>query len=255
MERVAFLIEKTGERIGCLLNPESVVVRRVAGVRSRRSAGGELTGGGLSDDPLLYTGGGRTELELDLLFDVNVAGSSIAATDVRDLTRPLADLAENAASDDAYGRPPMVRFVWGKSWNIPGVVTALAERLEQFTPEGAPQRSWLRMRLVRVSEAPPQTASAVSPLVEGSVSSTALEGLETLNIPEESITAHEILGAGEGDEPRTAQRLDEITSQYFEDRPDLWRVIAVFNDIDDPLRLLVGRLLRIPPVAYLMRLL
>ena len=31
MERVAFLIEETGERIACLLNPESLVVRRIAG--------------------------------------------------------------------------------------------------------------------------------------------------------------------------------------------------------------------------------
>ena len=61
MERVAFLIERTGERIGCLLNPESIVRRRVAGVRTRRSAGGLLTGTGLSDDQLIYTGGGTTD--------------------------------------------------------------------------------------------------------------------------------------------------------------------------------------------------
>ena len=29
MERVAFLVEDTGERIPCLLNPESLVVRRI----------------------------------------------------------------------------------------------------------------------------------------------------------------------------------------------------------------------------------
>ena len=51
---------------------------------------------GLSDDPLLYTGGGRTELDLDLLFDVSLAGSSVATRDVRDLTRAFWDLAENA---------------------------------------------------------------------------------------------------------------------------------------------------------------
>ncbi len=39
MERVAFLIEETGERIGCLLNPDSLVIRRSAGVQPRRSAG------------------------------------------------------------------------------------------------------------------------------------------------------------------------------------------------------------------------
>ena len=49
MERAVFLIESTGERLGCLLNPESLVVRRQAGVRRRRSTGGLLTGAGQAD--------------------------------------------------------------------------------------------------------------------------------------------------------------------------------------------------------------
>src|SRR5438105_1692360 len=110
MERVAFLIEATSERIGCLLNPETLVLRRAAGVRPRRSAGGLLTGGQLTDDPLLYTGGGRTELELDLLFDTSLAGSTITTDDVRDLTGPFWALAENATGADGYGQPPLVRF-------------------------------------------------------------------------------------------------------------------------------------------------
>jgi hypothetical protein len=151
MERIAFLLEETGERIDCLLNPESFVVRRMAGVQSRRSIGGPLTGAALTDDPLLYTGGGRTELTLDLLFDVSLATNPTPLTDVRAMTQPLWNLAENRA-DERSGKPTLVRFIWGKAWNVPAVVAAVAERYEYFTPEGVPQRSWLRMRLVRVSE-------------------------------------------------------------------------------------------------------
>ena len=147
MERVAFLLEKTGERFGCLLNPESVVVRRLAGVRPRQSTSGPLTGAALKDDPLIYTGGGMTEILLDLLFDVSLGGSTVDTEDVRDLTRRLTELAEGIAGDDKYGQVPLVRFVWGKSWNVLGVVTAIAERLEYFTPSGAPQRSWLHAPL------------------------------------------------------------------------------------------------------------
>jgi hypothetical protein len=39
-----FFVEQTGERIVCLLNPESVVMRREAGICPRRSIGGGLTG-------------------------------------------------------------------------------------------------------------------------------------------------------------------------------------------------------------------
>jgi hypothetical protein len=84
MERVAFLIERTNETLPCLLNPNTLVMRRVAGVRPRQSAGGQLTGTGLADDPLLYTGGGKTEMEMDLLFDVSLlpAPAEGAATEV-----------------------------------------------------------------------------------------------------------------------------------------------------------------------------
>jgi hypothetical protein len=251
MERVAFLLEETNETLPCLLNPDTLVMRRLAGVRPRRSAGGGLTGTGLADDPLLYTGGGRTELEMDLLFDINLAGASITTDDVRDLTGPLWNLAENAASKDGYGQPPLVRFVWGKAWNVPGVITAVAERLEQFSATGAAQRSWLRLRLLRVRE--PGTTDTPTPI------SNPEDLLEMLPPPPEGQPElppdagsgdlfHEIQGGGEGEEAGTGERLDLLAFTYF-GRADAWRLLAVYNDLIDPLRLAAGTVLRIPPVA------
>ena len=57
MERVTFLLDETAQRISCLLNPDSLVLRRTAGARTRTLLGGRLTGTGLADDPLLFTGG------------------------------------------------------------------------------------------------------------------------------------------------------------------------------------------------------
>ena len=79
MERVAFLVERTGQRIGCMLNPEGLTVERVAGLVRRSPLAGPMNAGRLADDPLLYTGGGRTEMVLDLLFDTSLAGSSPVA--------------------------------------------------------------------------------------------------------------------------------------------------------------------------------
>ena len=152
VERVTFLIEESNEHLRCLLNPETLVIRRAAGVQPRQSLGGQLTGEGLAETPLLFTGGGRTELQLDLLFDTTLAGSSIRSENVRDLTAPLWRLAENSSRFQDYRRPPQVRFLWGTHWDIPGIVVAVAERLEHFTAGGVPQRSWLRMCLVRVNE-------------------------------------------------------------------------------------------------------
>jgi hypothetical protein len=152
MERVVILIEESNTTVQCLLNPESLVVRRVAGVTGRRSRSGRLTGTGLLDDPLIYTGGGRTELDLHLLFDTSLVESGTRPADVREMTAPLWNLAENRGATDQYGAPSLVRFLWGKAWNVPGVITSIAERLEQFAPSGAPQRSWMKIQLVRVTD-------------------------------------------------------------------------------------------------------
>ncbi len=238
MERAAFLIEESGERIPCLLNPASVVLRRVAGVQPRWSAGGPLTGAGLADAPLQLTGGGWTELRLDLLFDVSLVTGSTIPDDVHDLTDPLWKLAENQPRDGAYGRPPLVRFVWGKSWNVPGVVVAVAERLEYFTQAGTPQRSWLRLRMLRVAdraqEAAPATPQAETPA-----------WVDWPTTPDESeVRVHDLQGDGGGS---AGERLDLLTQQYY-DRPDLWRALADYNDLDDPLRLPAGATLQIPPL-------
>ncbi len=249
MERVTFLLENTGERLGCLLNPASVVMQRTAGVRPRRSLSGALTGAGLADDPLLYTGGGSTEWQFDLLFDVSIAGSTIETEDVRELTGPLWALAENAtdASTNA-SRPPAVRFLWGKTWNLPGVVTAVAERFEHFTDGGAPRRSWLRMRLRRVAEPPLHPSPDTSADLD--LSSLDLTPPED-GLPSESALVHEIIGGDPGQEDDSGaagERLDELAQRYYGD-PTLWRLLAAYNDLDDPLRLPPGGRLQIPPLA------
>jgi hypothetical protein len=268
MERVAFLIEATGERIACLLNPETLVQRRTAGLRTRSAATGVISGAGLGDDPVVATGGGVTEFDLDLLFDTDLARDELQATgrfapqdqkvpadlpayidqpqnaavaqemDVRELTRPFWALAENAASDRGYAAPPVVRMIWGRAWNVPGVVTAVAERLERFSASGVPGRSWLRMRLRRVaeSESTPPLPPPVTPQYE----------LPLLTPGEESGDAAVALTvAGDG---LPAYRLDQLAAEQYGD-PGAWRLIAEANGIDDPLDLEVGTVVRLPGVA------
>lgn len=235
MERVAFLIEDTKERLGCMLNPETLEIRRQAGVRPRPAGIGSQR-----DEGLLMTGGGLTEVRLDLLFDIGLSGSSVASEDVRSLTGPIWRLAENRTRGPGRGRVPQVRFIWGKHWNIPGVVAAVAERLDRFAPSGAPQRSWLRMRLLRTeSPAAPGPAlvlpgpEALAALTEGRQRPTGSPGV-----------ALTVLGSGSG-AGRTSERLDAIAGRMYGD-PGAWRAIAAVNRIDDPLHLPVGGELHLP---------
>ncbi|KXU87041.1 hypothetical protein CR51_36250 [Caballeronia megalochromosomata] len=155
MERVAFLIEATGERIDCLLNPESLELRREAGI-DRRSLVGGFIGGYVGDsawsDDALVCGGGRTELQLDLLFDTSLVPAPAECNDVQELTNPFWGLAEHAADANGRRRQHVVRLVWGKAWNVPGIVASVAGRFECFLQNGAPQRCWLRMLFIRVAD-------------------------------------------------------------------------------------------------------
>ena len=114
--------------------------------------------------------------------------SRVSGPNVRELTRPLWNLAENGQAANGYGAPPVVRFIWGRAWNVLGIVVAIAERLERFTQGGMPQRSWLRLRLRRVteSEARPAPAAPVTPQFEPptlAAPSEATEEAPTVELP------------------------------------------------------------------------
>jgi hypothetical protein len=269
MDRVVFLIEATGERIACLLNPESLTFARQAGIRTRASRGGTILGAAGADDPLIVTGGGVTEVELQLLFDTDLAQSldpaaSFAASaappappaqtlggeapqpalppadpDVRDLTRPLWGLAEPARASGTATESPVVRFIWGRAWNLPAVVTAAAERLERFSLGGMPQRSWLTLRLRRVPDTQPPSPDRFEP-------APALPGLGDYPLPEAGggtdAAYVEVIADADGN---VATPLYQIANDHL-GSPAAWSAIAAASGIEDPLRIEAGTVLTIP---------
>lgn len=267
MERAAFLIhdpQRRAElpRLSCLLNPSTLVFRRVAGLRRGRSLATALSQDGLRDDPLLATGGGLTELRVDLLFDVNLPGTWLPgaglgsaptaagapdpreddARDVRDLTRPLWELAENQARPGAVASPPRVRFVWGKRWDFPAVVAAVAERFECFTPSGVPQRSFLRLRLVRADDEPARPAPTAPLVIAVDERPRAPEPPSPLDVipPAEQAPAEAYESYVSPGHPLF------LTAFAFYGDPALWTVIAEANPEVDPVFVPPGTLLRIP---------
>jgi hypothetical protein len=239
MERVAFLIESTGTRIPCLLNPSSVVVRRAAGLRPRTSSQGAITRSQLADDPLFYTGGGKTEILLNLIFDLSLTDPSDQLTDVRELTRSLFELSQGQSTASGAPELPVVRFVWGKAWNILGVVSAVSERLEYFTAEGAPQRSWMRIRMLRVAEPqlPGDDLTEPPAPLDLSPSGILAGDADFFSLPGEGPSAT-------GSDSST-ERLDQVAWDKY-GNSSWWKLIATFNNIDDPLNLSPGTTLRLP---------
>jgi hypothetical protein len=245
-DRVAFLLEDTGERISALLNPASVRVRRRAGLRTLDERPGTIAGAGGTDDVLVATGGGRTEIELQLLFDIGLvaADPNRVVSDVRELTGPLWRLSENGSQ---VGSVPALRMVWGMCWNVCAVVDAVSERLERFGADGAPSRSLLTMRLVRTAE-PDITARRPATQAAMTLSTSTMD--VTPRAPFTDVphgTYHEVLGGDDGE----GERLDLLAAQHYGDAR-YWRAIAAVNGLTDGLPWVTpGRVLVMPPIDVL----
>jgi len=236
MERVSFLIESTGERLSCMLNPETLEIKRLSGLRGLQSLSGMCAGSGGNEDPVFYAGGGRTELRLDLLFDTTLAGSTIQTEDVRDLTAPLWRLSER---NENSGGLPLVRFIWGRSWNLPGVIVAVAERFDYFTPEGDPRRSWISLRFRRVNE--PVSEPEAPDLTSDEAASLADAARENFEAPEAIGSISEPLE--EVAEPPRSEPLYVVAERIYGD-PSWWRFLAELNNVENPI---------LPPPADLLQ--
>jgi hypothetical protein len=249
MERAAFLIEKTNHRITCLLNPEdggdSFTIERSSG--AAREALSSLSRSHLSDNPIVFRSRGDTRLNLKLLFDIDLVGSNIYTLDVRDLTQPIWQLAEYSTARGSKNTLPRVRFIWGRAWNIPVVLESVAERFERFTPGGIPRRSWMSLRLLRVTDEVPAT-DIPGQYLPGDIPEFARDiQLHSGNFHQEdpSWGIYEVLGGGTG-----GKSLWQIAAEKYGD-PSLWRLIARANEIDNPSQIPAGAILRIPPLGLL----
>lgn len=169
---------------------------------------------GSGNPGLQFTGTGLTKLSLQLWFDVTAAPAEVG-DDVRRLTRNLVYFVTPYKSDDSPPRllPPAVRFSWG-SFLFDGVVESLDETLEHFSPAGLPLRA--------------------------SVGLTMLQQ-KILELPFESLPP--LLLARPGQAPlSTARAGDSLQTMAARAGLPNWQAIAAANGIEDPLRMVPGRL-------------
>lgn len=96
-----------------------------------------------------FVGAGTTKLALTLWFDVgSPQPGSARVDDVRKLTKKVAYFITPKPVEGKPDKfvPPAVRFVWG-SFQFDGLMDALEETLELFSPQGKPLRSSLGVSL------------------------------------------------------------------------------------------------------------
>ncbi len=165
---------------------------------------------GLDSPSVEFISGERKSLTMELYFD-NTEDKS----DVRNFTGKIEDLM--MVNPDEH-RPPLLLFSWG-SLKFKCVLEDLIQRFTMFLSDGIPVRAILKVMFKEYSDASTQFKEK----------------------PRHSSdhTKRIILREGEN--------LSKISAKEYND-PKKWREIANANDIDDPLKVKPGTVLRLPPL-------
>ena len=180
---------------------------------------------GLDGPVLQYISGEATELSLSLFLDTYVpkkpagllsfGSSEDASTDVSAITKQIADAT---SIDGSLHRPPKVTFKWG-SLNFVGVVTKFNHTYIMFTESGMPVRA--KVNLTFKSLISPKDKRRKSPF--------------------ESPDRTKYRTVREG------TRLWDLAYAEYGD-PDMWKLIARANKIQDPLDLKAGQVVKLPAI-------
>lgn len=192
-------------------NPESVSM-------SKASDWAEKKGDHTLDLPLLeWKGGKAMKLEMTLFFDTYEDDS-----DVRDKTQPIEELS--MVKDENHG-PPVIEFHWGgKAWfhrgkTITWNLTAFSTTYKTFNGKGLPVRAEMKVSLSEYA--------------------TEQQQLDRIRLQSPD---HEKLHR-----VRPGDTLHSIAVEAYDD-PSKWRPIAEANNIEDPLALTPGVVLRVPRI-------
>jgi hypothetical protein len=128
-------------------NPETLKVS-YANQIAQPEGGGDKRGA----QAQLFVGSGTTKMTCQLWFDVSAPQSAqktphATVDDVRALTNRVSFFITPTEENKKFV-PPAVRFLWG-SFQFDGVMEAVEESLEFFSPEGKPLRASVSITLTQ----------------------------------------------------------------------------------------------------------
>lgn len=214
VDQKAFLQTETGTKLPCLFNPEQLQIGL-----GTSWAGEQIPG---QQTPSLRYGGGQSgRISVKLFFDTTTDGSPVTKyTDELvkllrvDTTLPGYDQASQ------NGRPPWVKFHWGKFHSFRAVITSLDLTYVLFSPSGEPLRANVSLEMLQYE--PEEDWPRQNP---------------TSGTPKPS-RSHQV---------RPGETLDRIAAAHYDD-PTAWRSLATANGIRDPFDVPAGRRLDVPTV-------
>jgi hypothetical protein len=208
----AFLESELGDKFTCLFNPSQLSV-------GKSNTWQEGPNKGKSAPELVFGGGGAGTMSMELTFDTTTDGKPV--TDYTDKLLELMRVDPKLPSFDESsnsGRPPWVKFHWGKIHSFQAIVESLNITFTFFSSDGIPLRAKANLSLKQFVDE--KKRSRQNP---------------TSGTPD----PHRVHRFGPG------ETLDRIAAQHYGDAAQ-WRLIARANGIIDPLDITPGTSLVIP---------
>lgn len=219
LPKATLAVVGAGELLRFRYNPTEYTVAKSATWRRTPTRGAE------SSTTPDYTGTNPTTITMEVFFDAFEESAGDVSRDVDTLLRWTRPTSESHARGE--GQPPLLRFLWGPNpviQGFQGYLKSVSARYTMFRADGTPVRATASITLEEVAE----------PLARQNPTSGAREGRR----------GH-VLSEGE--------TLHSLAYQEYGDA-SLWRGLAVFNSVDDPMRLMPGAELLVPTLSEAKRL-
>jgi nucleoid-associated protein YgaU len=201
-------------RIPFQFNPKELSIQKSA-KWERKPARGAKTAG-----PPEFTGADPCKLTLEIFFDASDTLDGSVVARVEQLFACCVPTDQSVAKKKAS--PPLVVLHWGKVTSFAAFVTSVQAKYTLFTPDGTPIRATCSVALEEMPGDP----------LKQNPTSGALAAR----------TLHTVV-AGDS--------LASIAYREYGD-PGMWRPLAAFNGIDDPIRLRLGSSLFVPTADELL---
>jgi LysM repeat protein len=172
---------------------------------------------GLSGPLVQFVNGNLRTLEMELFFDTWDT-PSLPKQDVRDLTNQIVRLME---IDSELHAPPLLNVSWS-SLQLRCVLARVSQKFIMFDDSGTPVRARLTCTFNEVID-PEQEANKTNP--------------QTANFSKVHIVTQD-------------ETLSGIATKFY-DNPQMWRPIAIVNEIANPRAIAVGQSLSIPSLPFI----
>lgn len=195
-------------------NPKEVTISKSAQWEKKPAKGAKKAG------PPEYNGADPCKLTLEMFFDATLKSNQSVVDSVESLFRCCVPLDKTCTANKPM--PPLVVFKWGGITSFPAYVTQVNAKYTRFAANGIPIRAVCTVNL----EEMPSQAGKQNP-TSGVL---AVERVHTMV-------------AGDN--------LALVAYQEYGD-PAMWRPLAAYNRVDDPMRIAPGTQILLPPAEALL---